>query len=213
MKKLVLVSLIAGVTAMPALAYDSKDLIFRAGAAFATPNIDSKNFTDPSGNANGVLLNDADSETAFGGSIAWMVTPKIAVELQSTSPYTFQLTDDAGNQFADVDLIMPSVNVQYYFLEANSAIQPYVGVGANYTFYLKNANLAQNIAKVDFDDDVGLNAQIGMDYMITNNFGINASLSYMDVSLKGSYKENFITYSEKVDFDPVLFSLGGVFTF
>ena len=213
MKKLMLAALVVASVSAPAMAYQSKDVIFRAGAAYTTPNIDSNNFTMSGGGSSTFLLDDADAETAFGMSVAWMVTPKVAVELQTASTYTFEMLKNNGDAFSNVDLSMPSVNIQYYFLDGESKLQPYFGVGANYAHFGKEESLDANITQVNFENELGLNAQIGLDYMFNENFGLNTSLAYMDVASDTSYTEGGNVYTEKVVFDPIVFSIGGVYSF
>jgi outer membrane protein len=75
----------------------------------------------------------------------------------------------------------PTVSAQYYFLEANSEWQPYVGLGINYTMFFdesvsrgaKNALGAQHLS---LDDSIGVAGEVGLDWRVDKNWLVNASI-------------------------------------
>ncbi|WP_286934051.1 OmpW/AlkL family protein, partial [Pseudomonas sp. UBA6554] len=74
----------------------------------------------------------------------------------------------------------PTLSVQYYPMEPNSKFQPYAGVGINYTLFfdedLTSERKQQGFSNLKLQDSVGIAGQLGMDYMITDNLLVNASV-------------------------------------
>ncbi|MCY1433847.1 Outer membrane protein W [compost metagenome] len=75
-------------------------------------------------------------------------------------------------------------------MEASSKFQPYAGIGLNYTMFfdedLSSNRKAQGFSNMKLKDSVGLAGQLGMDYMINDNFLVNAAVWYVDIDTKAT---------------------------
>jgi outer membrane protein len=217
-KTLFTASVLAVALASPfAQAYQAGDVIVRAGAITVDPHEDSGNVklggtpVTPTGAT-------LDSDTQLGLNFAYMVTDNLGVELLAATPFTHNVGTKGlgGLKLGELKHLPPTLSVIYYPLEKNSAFQPYVGAGINYTWFFddKLTSEAENsglqLRGLDMKDSWGLAAQVGMDYMLTDNVMLNAQVRYIDIETTGT------TYSEAagqkievdVDVDPFVYMVG-----
>jgi len=90
-----------------------------------------------------------------------------------------------GNTLSEPLLLSPTFTLQYH-LRPFGPIEPYLGVGVNYTTFadedpspqVRQALGAQT--EVHFDDDVSLVLQAGLDLPIKKNLSVNVDLRYID---------------------------------
>ena len=76
---------------------------------------------------------------------------------------------------------------------------------------------AAGLSDLSLDDSWGLAANVGMDYMINDNWFLNASVWYADIGTTAKYKHTAgattTQYSTDVDIDPWVFMIGGGYNF
>jgi len=217
-KTLFTASVLAVALAAPfAQAHQAGDVIVRAGAITVDPHEDSGNVKvgGTSVPGTGATL---DSDTQLGLNFAYMVTDNLGVELLAAAPFTHNVGTKGlgGLKLGELKHLPPTLSVVYYPLEKSSAFQPYVGAGINYTWFFddKLTSEAENsplqLRGLDMKDSWGLAAQVGMDYMLTDNVMLNAQVRYIDIDTTGT------TYSEAagqkikvdVDVDPFVYMVG-----
>ncbi len=118
--------------------------------------------------------------------VSYFFTKNIAAELVLTYPQKVNI-DVAGAYQGTLKALPPSLLAQYHFTGLG-AIKPYVGLGANYTSFTSQSIL-NNTATVKNNSYGGV-AQLGADYMIDKNWGINLDVKYIqiktDVYVSGS---------------------------
>ncbi len=147
-----------------------------------------------------------------------MVTDKVGVELLAATPFSHDVGTKGlgGLKLGELKHLPPTLSVIYYPMEKTSAFQPYVGAGINYTWFFDDKltseaeNSALQLRGLDMKDSWGLAAQVGMDYMLTDNLMLNAQVRYIDIDTTGT------TYSEAadakikvdVDVDPFVYMVG-----
>lgn len=101
--------------------------------------------------------------------------------------------------------VAPTVLLNYHFGTAGDAWRPYVGLGVNYT---KFASARSSIApQVDLSDSVGLAAQLGVNYALSKQWGLFASIAAVKV------KSDLVAVASSVltttiDFKPIIYSAG-----
>jgi outer membrane protein len=113
--------------------------------------------------------------------ISYFFTKNIAAELVLTYPQT--VTINAGsNSIGTVKALPPSLVLQYHFTDFG-AFKPYVGVGVNYTIFGNRNNLwlGGNQYQVD-SSSLGAVGQVGMDYMLDKNWGLNLDVKYISMN-------------------------------
>ncbi|ANP78760.1 outer membrane protein OmpW [Vibrio crassostreae 9CS106] len=217
MKKTVCgIAVIAALMSTNVLAHKEGDFIIRAGAATVSPN-----------DSSGAVLNNpdlefsVDSDTQLGLTFGYMFTDNISFEVLAASPFSHSISVNGLGKIADTKHLPPTFMVQYYFGEANSDFRPYVGAGINYTVFfdesLNGTGKAAGLSDLSLDDSWGLAANIGIDYMINEDWFLNASVWYADIGTTAKYKQTVggttTQYSTDVDIDPWVFMIGGGYNF
>jgi len=118
--------------------------------------------------------------------VSYFFTKNIATELVLTYPQKVNI-DVTGAYQGTLKALPPSLLAQYHFTNLGP-IKPYVGIGANYTSFTSQSIL-NNTATVKNNSYGGV-AQLGADYMIDKNWGINLDVKYIqiktDVYVSGS---------------------------
>jgi outer membrane protein len=139
--------------------------------------------------------------------ISYFFTKNIAAELVLTYPQTIDIKV-GGSKQGEIKALPPSLLVQYHYTELG-AFQPYAGVGLNYTIFSDRKNILDGAAEVD-SSSVGLVGQLGFDYMINKNWGVNLDVKYIqmdtDVKVGGSKVGS-------VGLNPWTFGVGATYRF
>lgn len=119
---------------------------------------------------------EADSRWIPEVDLSYFITKNIAAELVLTYPQEVDITI-GGVKKGTIKALPPSLLLQYHFTDLG-AFKPYVGLGVNYTRFYKTHNILGGLASVE-TDSWGLAAQVGMDYMINKNWGVNVDVKYL----------------------------------
>ncbi|MFJ4067130.1 OmpW family protein [Pseudomonas sp. NPDC089996] len=214
-------SLVALALAAPtAHAHQAGDVIVRAGAITTAPNESSGDLKFDGSKVSGTKAT-LDSDTQLGLTFAYMLTDHIGLELLAATPFKHSvgvkgLGGGLDGKLADIKQLPPTLSVQYYPMEPSSKFQPYAGVGINYTLFfdedLTSERKQQGFSNLKLQDSVGIAGQLGMDYMITDNLLVNASVWYVDIDTKASVDgPTALGYSKTkvdVDVDPWVYMVG-----
>jgi len=220
-KSLLGASLVALALAAPAAhAYQAGDMILRAGAITTAPNESSGDLKFDGNKVSGTKAT-LDSDTQLGLTFAYMLTDHIGLELLAATPFKHTvgvkgLGGGLDGKLADIKQLPPTLSLQYYPMEPKSRFQPYAGVGINYTLFfdedLSSARKQQGFSNLKLQDSVGIAGQLGMDYMLTENLLVNASVWYVDIDTKASVNgPTALGYSKTkvdVDVDPWVYMVG-----
>ena len=217
MKKTVCgIAVIAALMSTNVLAHKEGDFIIRAGAATVSPNDSSGAVLD-----NSDLEFSVDSNTQLGLTFGYMFTDNISFEVLAASPFSHNISVNGLGKVADTKHLPPTFMVQYYFGQASSDFRPYVGAGINYTVFfdesLNGTGKSAGLSDLSLDDSWGLAANIGIDYMLNEDWFLNASVWYADIGTTAKYKQTVngttTQYSTDVDIDPWVFMIGGGYNF
>ncbi|MEZ9056727.1 outer membrane protein OmpW [Vibrio pelagius] len=219
MKKTVCgIAVLSALMSANVLAHSEGDFIVRAGAAIVSPN-------DSSGDVLGSsdLEFAVDSNTQLGLTLGYMFTDNISFEVLAATPFSHSISVKGVGEVAETNHLPPTFMVQYYFGDSESDFRPYVGAGINYTVFfdesLNSTGKGAGLSDLSLDDSWGLAANIGMDYMINDNWFLNAAIWYADIGTTAKYKQTDpntnVTkqYSTDVDIDPWVFMIGGGYNF
>ena len=150
-----------------------------------------------------------------------MLSDRLGVELVGATPFEHEvgvkgLGAGLDGKLADVKHLPPTVLLQYYPMNPDSAVQPYVGAGVNFTTFfeedLTSTRKAQGFSDLELDDSWGLALEAGVDYMLTDKLLVNASVWYMDIETDATVKgPTALSISEtkvNVDVDPWVYMVG-----
>jgi outer membrane protein len=215
-------SVLALAIAAPAAAhaYQPGDFIVRAGVAHVEPNEDSGEVKLDGTRVSGTKAT-ADGENQLGLTFAYMLTEHVGIELLAATPFSHTISvkglgPGLDGKLADVKQLPPTLSLQYYPMAPSSRFQPYAGVGINYTTFfdtdLTGTRKGQGFSDLKLKDSVGLAGQLGMDYMLTDNILLNASVWYVDIDTKASVDGPSALSVGKtkvdVDIDPWVYIVG-----
>ncbi len=216
-KPLLTASLLALAIASPlAQAHKAGDIIVRAGAATVDPREDSSNLSIAGAKVSGTKAT-LSSDTQLGLTGTYMLTDHVGLELLAATPFKHEVgvkgLGGLDGKLGDVKQLPPTLSVQYFPLDPNSAFQPYVGAGINYTMFfdedLTSGRKSQGFSNLELDDSWGLALEAGLDYMLTEHVLLNASVWYTDIDttattdLAGEGKVKV-----DVDVDPWVYMVG-----
>ncbi len=215
-------SLLALAIAAPlAHAHQAGDIIVRAGAITVDPQESSSDIwvgalgTDVAG-----TKATLDSDTQLGLNFAYMLTNNIGIELLAATPFSHDVGVKGmpggfaglNGKLGSLKHLPPTLSVVYYPLDASSAFQPYVGAGINYTWFfdtkLSSEAEGKGFSGLDMKDSWGLAAQVGMDYMLTDNIMLNAQVRYIDIDTTGTTNIFGDKVKVDVDVDPFVYMVG-----
>lgn len=195
MMKSVVVALIA-VAASQAMAQESPWLV-RARAVY----IDPDNKSTPVAGSGASDRIEVATKTIPELDISYFFTPHISAELILTYPQKHKVRLD-GAEIGSFKHLPPTLTAQYHFAPG-ATINPYLGVGVNYT-RISKVRLLDGAGDLE-NDSWGLALQAGVDFRINERWSINADVKKVnirsDVYVGGANASHL-----KVD--PVLFGLG-----
>ncbi len=190
-----IVSASAFMASQAAMAYEAGDVFVRGGVAQTDTG-------SGNGNVGGADLN-VQSARGFTYGAGYLFSDKVGVELNSSEKFEHDLSA-AGASGGSVDRLPVNLLVNYYPLGGlDSKVQPYVGVGLNYTRF------SSEPTGFSIDESYGAIGQAGVDLAVTENIMLNGYVSYTDVkpdiNLVGAGRVG------EVDIEPV--TVGGGITY
>lgn len=217
-------SLLALAVAAPAVqAHQAGDIIVRAGAITVQTHESTSGVKGDRGtladlgNLGGkVSLNN---DTQLGLNFAYMVTDHWGVELLAATPFSHdaKIKGTGAPTVADGKLgsfkhLPPTLSAVYYPLDSKSAFQPYVGAGINYTTFfnesVSSSAKQRGFTSLNIKDSWGLAAQVGADYMLTDNIMINGQIRYIDIDTTAYASHAAGRVKVNVDVKPWVYMLG-----
>lgn len=221
-KSIFTTSLLALAIAAPmAHAHQAGDIIVRAGAVTVAPNETSSGIKVDGNGANLGGKATLDSNTQLGLNFAYMLTDHVGIELLAATPFSHSVgikgspagVDALNGKLGDIKHLPPTLSVVYYPLDSSSAFKPYIGAGINYTWFFDESVASSAEAKgfngLSLSNSWGWAAQVGMDYMLTENLMLNAQVRYIDIETTGYTNLNGVgRLKVDVDVDPMVYMVG-----
>ncbi|PLW82456.1 outer membrane protein OmpW [Kineobactrum sediminis] len=212
---LTLLTLAVATASQSALAFQKGDWIVRGGLATVSPDESTSNIVV--GSDLGVDL-AIDNDTQLGLNIAYFFTDKLNIEVLAATPFkhdvNFGVSDPlgTGDKLGEVTHLPPTITLNYYFNDPSSPFQPYIGAGVNYTFIFDeeftSANDAAGLKGLSLDDSFGLSAQVGVDYMLNEQWFLNGSVRWVDIDTEASFSLNGAPGSvNSIEIDPMVYTI------
>ncbi len=210
MKKLTALVLAAATLAPAAsFAHEAGDFLFRAGTATVRPNVGGDDVK--LGNAN-LGHFDANNNTQLGLTFGYMITDNIGVELLAATPFEHKVGTGPTGNIATVKHLPPTLMAQYYFGGKEDKLRPYLGAGLNYTFFFdekfNSTGKDAGLSDLDLSSSWGFAAQAGMDYMLDENWMLNASVWWMNIDTDVKFKAGEDRVKVDTRLDPFVFMFG-----
>ncbi|GGW52786.1 OmpW/AlkL family protein [Alishewanella tabrizica] len=205
------------------------DISVNVGAISVMPSDSSSNLNVvetvaglPAGST-GVRVNN---NTQVGLTFDYKLDKNWGVQLIAATPFTHKMTGDGaidGLKIGKTKHLPPTLLGQYYFDLGNSNIQPFVGLGVNYTNFFNTeadeqlvstlvalgAAGANDPVTIKLKNSWGLAVQAGMNIKLSDNLGIHFMLSKIDIDTTAHVRVNGNTVqSVDVNIDPLVAMIG-----
>lgn len=215
MKKIVIIPALAAALLMlapAAWAHDAGDWYVRLGYTNTDPD-------DPNGDidlsavdpalSNQDIEVDDDWSVTFTGSYQWK--DNWAIELLAALPFEHDIEVEGVGRVGKTKHLPPTLSLQYHFLP-KAKFQPYVGAGLNFTLFFddEESGVLETLGgSLSIEDNsFGPAGQIGFDWMINNNWFINADLRYIAIDTEAEVTIPGVgTIKEDVDIDPWIYGI------
>jgi outer membrane protein len=172
MQRAIIVSsaLLALLAGAPAVAHDKGDFVIRAGATWV----------DPKQNNNDIV--EVDDAWSLGLTFTYFLTEHWALDLLAAYPFEHDIAlRKNGPDVGSTKHLPPTLSVQYHFIP-DGAVQPYVGLGVNYTYFFDEDTSGPLAgADLDLDDSWGVAAQLGFDLQFSERWVGNIDFRYISI--------------------------------
>lgn len=212
LKPSIIIGIFILLTSSATHAVEKGDWLIRVGPALVEPN-DRSDDVDGIPNS-GVRV---DNRLTLGYQIAYMFTDNIGLELLGITPSNHKLSGEGSissvGGLGDVDVFPPTLSLQYHF-NNSTPFKPYIGIGINYTTFSEEETSEGLDAALggptdlDIDDSIGLSAQIGVDYFVSESVFLNTSLWYVDIDADAELTTGNVTRDVDIDIDPWVIFIG-----
>ena len=230
-KSLLAIALLSSLSTV-ALANQAGDILIRGGATMVTPDSGQSAILLGGSNATGASLS-VDDNTQLGLNFVYFFDSNWAVELLAATPFTHDVTlhdptaglSDAlgvpagldGAKLAEVTHLPPTLSALYYF-DTGTAFKPYVGLGINYTIFFdeefESAPKSLTLSNLELDGSFGYSVQVGADYDLGDNWSVNVSARYIDISTDATFAVGDANIGKaSIDVDPMVYSVMLGYTF
>jgi outer membrane protein len=216
-KSLLAIALLSSISTV-AIANQAGDILIRGGLTSVNPD-SSKAAVLLNGDDSGLQVS-VDDNAQLGLNFVYFFDKNWAIELLAATPFDHDIKLHAGDDttlLADTKHLPPTLSALYYF-DTDSAFKPYVGLGLNYTIFFDNSftNTYSDagFSDLDLDNSFGYSVQVGADYDLGDNWSVNVSARYIDISTDATFKVGGTTNgSADVDVNPMVYSVMLGYTF
>ena len=181
-----------------AAAHEAGTWVLRAGAGHVAPksnNLDLGSLELGGGLAIDSAYVEVDYDWSLVLSATYMMSGNWAIDILAAAPFKHDInvpaviTDNDETTAIRIPLgetshLPPTVSLQYHF-SPESQVQPYIGLGLNWTVFFDESltSTAQGAGFQDLslDDSFGLAAQLGMDLSFDDNWLINFDIRWLNI--------------------------------
>ncbi len=190
-------TLLANAVSAQSITRQAGDWLIRGGVGIVDP--ESNNLAvSPSANL------QVDSAVALYLNGTYMITDAIGVELLASSPFEHDISVDGAGKVGSTKQLPPTLSLQWH-TPAIGRVQPYLGVGVNWTlFFSESTEGALAGTSLDLDDSFGLAAQAGIDFNLNENWFLNFDFRYVNIETDASVDGDKIG---TVDINPLVYAL------
>lgn len=203
LKKLSITAILLSVFALQTVeAFDKGDFLIRARGIAVIPN-------DSSGSLSTIPDSGVEVDTAYTGELdfTYMFTRNIGAELiLATTKHTIDGRKALdGTEVGTSWVLPPTLTLQYHFCPCKK-LQPYVGVGVNYTMYY-NKKCSIDDTKLYMTNSWGVAGQLGFDYLFNQCWFFNFDAKYIQMDTKATLK-GAVAGHVNVDINPWVIGVG-----
>lgn len=227
---LITATAITAVAAVASHAAEGEWLI-RGNAAYIATDSSSDGIIGDTGLGlvDGVDGANVDDALGFGFTLSYAYTDNFAISLLASAPFDHDIDGTGaleGVQLGDALHLPPTLVLEYRF-NPNGRVNPYLGAGVNYTWFLDADSTPAltgaldgilggvNSTDLKLDDSLGFAAVAGVDWYVGENWGFNGQLWWADIDTDATVQVNGAAVAEdiNVSIDPLIPQLGVFFEF
>lgn len=172
MKRVTKAGLLLGLALLavpPVQAKEQGDWVIRFGGSYVEPK------------SNNSELVSVDGQMGVTFNFSYFMTRNLAVEVLAALPYEHDINLVNGPRVASTKHLPPTVSLQYHFLP-DARVQPYVGLGLNYTMFFSEDTVGPLAgSKLVLDDSWGWAGEVGVDFPLNEKWLLNFSARYIDI--------------------------------
>ena len=196
----------------PVMTYETFDpWMIRVRAVGVLPDGESKVSVGGAPSVNGLKISNTFVPEV---DISYFFTKNIAVEaICCLSPHKIKGSKALAGvgEIGEALLFPPTIMLQYHFTNFG-AFKPYVGVGVNWTHFFRT-DASAGFNRLNIDDSFGFAAQVGFDYMINRNWGINVDVKRIMIRPDATVRLGLVPITAKVHIDPWVVGVGVTYRF
>lgn len=172
MKRVTKAGLLLGLALLavpPVQAKEQGDWVIRFGGSYVEPK------------SNNSELVSVDGQMGVTFNFSYFMTRNLAVEVLAALPFEHDINLVNGPRVASTKHLPPTVSLQYHFLP-DARVQPYVGLGLNYTMFFSEDTVGPLAgSKLVLDDSWGWAGEVGVDFPLNEKWLLNFSARYIDI--------------------------------
>ena len=209
---------------VPAMAYESGSFILRSGAATISPDVSSSALSLAGAELPGTGA-DVEDGSALGLTGTYMLSDSFGIEVVASTPFSHDLkVEGFGDalELGETRHLPPTVLLQWYPLQASSPVQPYLGLGVNYTVFFDEqidavandlfASLgATGAADLSLKNSLGAAAEAGVDFAFGSDqrWLFNLAVWWMDIDTEAKVSVPGVgRVTADVEIDPLVTMAG-----
>ncbi|WP_298827851.1 OmpW family outer membrane protein [uncultured Piscinibacter sp.] len=203
---------LSALVVVPFAAAQAQDSSIKVGVARYTTNSKSTGITGV-GIPSGADAETGDATTLLFEYERWL-NPNVGIELALGLPPKIDAKATGSVAFLGEVLsarnVTPTLFVNYHFGGTGDRWRPYVGLGVNYTKFTDIKNpFGWN---VEMSDSVGIAGKAGIEYALSGQWGIFASVTALKVK-SDLVASGSTVLTTTIDFRPVVYSIGASYRF
>jgi outer membrane protein len=124
---------------------------------------------------------EVDSAASATFNVTYMMTANWSVEVLAAYPFKHDIHLIGGPKVGETKHLPPTLSLNYHFL-SDATVQPYVGLGVNYTRFFSEKTVGPlQGTSLDLDGSWGFGAQVGADIMLGGAWFLNVNVRYLDI--------------------------------
>lgn len=151
---------------------------FIAAASPWAIRVGAHNVDPKSGNGTVAGLDvEVDSQAGLTFNLGYAFTPNWVLDVLAGLPFEHNVSV-GGSEVATVKQLPPVVSIQYHFLPGMQ-IDPYLGVGVNYTMFMDES--LDGGGDLELEDSFGAAVQAGVDVALGEGWFLGADLRWIDI--------------------------------
>lgn len=173
--------------------YEKGDWILQAGVGTV----------DPKSNNGTVAAVDSGTTLIISGE--YLFSDNWGFEVLAALPFSHDISLAAdGTKVGETKQLPPTLSVKYHF-PTDSAFDPYVGAGLNYTLFFDEETTGPLTGtSLDLDPSIGVATQAGFDWALNDTMMLNFDVRWMNIETDADLDGVFL---EKVEIDPLVFGI------